>query len=102
MPIRMNLPHGETGSHKTYSMPDPDELSEGYTDAYRAHYYSTTELGTHGTLSEKQISTLLTLASGYLDLTMYELGQECCVEKLRDIWRARRARAAAEAEAEDA
>ena len=92
MSVRMKLPHGEADPNKTYSMPDPDALLGRYIDAYSAHYPCVGKLGTHGTLSDEQVSTLLTLAQGYLDLTMYELGQECCVAKLRDIWRARRAR----------
>jgi hypothetical protein len=88
---RIPLPHGEADSRKRYSMPDPDSLEPVYTEAYRAFYSAGLSLGEHGSLTDKQISVLFALASGYLDLTMYELGQECCVEKLRDIWRARRA-----------
>ena len=39
-----------------------------------------------------QVYRVLVLAEAYMDLTTYPLGQECCVGKLRDIWRARRAR----------
>ena len=46
------------------------------------------------TVDAAELATVLSLAEGYLDLTMYELGQGCCVGKLRDIWRARRARVA--------
>lgn len=85
----MPLPHGESDPAKEYSMPDPDALLETYDAAYSAHYSE------KRALTEHQLAVILTLASGYLDLTMYALGQECCVEKLRDIWRARRARIAA-------
>jgi hypothetical protein len=81
----MPLPHGVTDPALTYSMPDPDALLKTYEAAYSAHYYE------RRTLTDEQIAVVLMLAGGYLDLTLYALGQECCVGKLRDIWRARRA-----------
>lgn len=83
---RMRLPHGEADPAKRYSMPDPDELHASYERVYRARWYG------GPAASEDDIAYVLTLAGGYLDLTTYTLGQECCVGKLRDIWRARRAR----------
>lgn len=80
----LRLPHGETDETKTYSMPDPDALHEAYDAVYRFRYYGGPEP------TPTQLSHVLTLAGGYLDLTTYTLGQECCVGKLRDIWRARR------------
>jgi len=90
----MRLPHGETDERKRYSLPDPDALSEHYEKAYDAVYYRGRPLGDASpvTLDKDDAAALLILARGYLDLTTYELGQECCVEKLRDVWRARRAR----------
>lgn len=84
--LRMKLPHAETRPEHVYSMPDPDGLLEIYSRAYRRHFSEKQPL------TEQEIAAVLTLAGGYLDLTMYELGQECCVGKLRDIWRARAAR----------
>lgn len=83
--MSLRLPHGETDPDKTYSMPDPDALGAAYEAVYRARFYGGPPA------SPDDIARVLTLAGGYLDLTTYELGQECCVEKLRDIWRARRA-----------
>lgn len=85
--LRMKLPHGETDDEKTYSMPDPDALLEAYDTAYRVHFSE------KRALTDDQLAILFTLAGGYMGLTMYGLGQECCVGKLREIWRARRARA---------
>lgn len=96
MGLRMNLPHGETDSRKTYSMPDPDALSDACSEAHHAVFPHTSELRgppyPDVTLTYSQAVALLTLSEGYRVLTMHELGQEHCVEKLRDIWRARRAR----------
>ncbi len=85
--MRLQLPHGETDERKRYSFPDPDALGGLYESAYRAAWYEKRPL------ERDEVLALLSMASGYLDLTTYELGQECCVEKLRDIWRARRASA---------
>lgn len=82
---RLRLPHDETDERKRYSMPDPDEHAEAYGEVYRCLYGGEE-------LSREQLKRVLELAGGYMALTTYELGQECCVEKLRDIWRARRAR----------
>ncbi len=83
---RLKLPHGETDPRKTYSFPDTDALSEAYAEAYDRHFHQ------KKSLTNSQVRVLLSLAQGYLALTTYVLGQECCVKKLRDIWRARRAR----------
>ncbi len=100
MPMRIKLPHGEVDPIDTYSMPDPDALVDTYFDARRAVFPANGVLQSPPypdvTLTYSQAVDLLALAEGYLTLTTYELGQECCVEKLRDIWRARRARAAEE------
>jgi hypothetical protein len=85
---RLKLPHGETNPTKLYSFPDPDANLEAWK-AVNSWRYWNGPLPTPG-----QVSAVLDLAYGYLDLTTYELGQECCVRKLRDIWRARRARKA--------
>lgn len=90
MKRNMRLPHDETDEHKRYTMPDPDALKELYLEARRAYYLP--ELNEHGTPTDEQIGALLSLADGYLGLTTYELGQEACCRKLRDIWRARRDR----------
>jgi len=89
----MDLPHGEREPSKTYSMPDPDGLHEYFLDARRAVFPGIGKLDGRSprVLTYEQAVALVTLAEGYLTLTMYELGQECCVGKLRDIWRARRA-----------
>lgn len=83
---RMRLPHNETDPTRLYSMPDPDALADSYKAAYRRRWYDGPEL------TQDQLDDVLALAKGYLDLTTYVLGQECCVGKLRDIWLARRAR----------
>ena len=82
----LRLPHGETDPAKRYSMPDPDELYEAYMRVHRHRFYG------EGALNKDDLSSVLALASGYLSLTTHELGQECCVGKLRDVWRARSAR----------
>lgn len=88
-PLRITLPHDETDESRRYSLPDPDELREAYAAVYRWHHW-------HGPVppTREEWTRVLMLASGYLDLTTYDGGQECCVGKLRDLWRARRARAA--------
>jgi len=87
MKYNMRLPHDETAECNWYTMPDPDVLEPLYRAARHRRYYP----NTHLCYTDEQITdALIALAGGYLDLTMYELGQECCVRKLRDIWRARR------------
>jgi len=81
----LQLPHGETNPRKRYVFPNPDELAAAYTAVRRHHYNGEREP------TRQEMARVLMLAGGYLGLTTYELGQECCVEKLRDIWRARRA-----------
>ena len=87
MKYYMQLPHDETDERKRYAMPDPDELMSLYRAARDRRYYP----NSRQCYTDEQITdALIALAGGYLDLTTYELGQECCVQKLRDIWRARR------------
>lgn len=91
----VRLPHDESDPRKRYVLPDPDYCADAYSVAYRATYYSGRPLGETPsiTIDYETMARLLALAGGYIDLTTYELGQEACVEKLRDLWRARRARA---------
>lgn len=88
----MRLPHDETDERKRYAMPDPDALAPAYGSLYDAAWYRGDRTTETVTVSREELRRLLSLAGGYLDLTTYELGQEHCVEKLRDVWRARRAR----------
>jgi hypothetical protein len=84
---RLRLPSEDSPQSKRYSMPDPDgPASDAYERLYHAVYYDSR------TPDLADVKEVLQLASGYLDLTTYEMGQECCVGKLRDIWRARRRR----------
>jgi hypothetical protein len=84
LPVKYYLDIG-SGRHR-YSMPDPYALGEVYERVYRhIHYGEECDL-------DKDIAGVLVLAKGYLDLTTYSLGQECCVGKLRDIWRVCRSR----------
>lgn len=88
--MRMKLPHGEPNTHKHYSMPDPDALVASYKRARRV--LGARRITANVVLSYEDAAALAALARGYLDLTTQELGQEGCVRRLRDIWRARRAR----------
>jgi hypothetical protein len=91
----MLLPHGETEERKRYAMPDPDALGPSYGRLYDATWYRHpfgTPLPETIEVSREDLRRLLSLANGYLTLTTYELGQEHCVSKLRDVWRARKAR----------
>lgn len=89
MKTQLRLPVGETDPNKIYHYPDPDALKPDYLEA-RSKFY--TSGGRTQPLSEHELYVLFELAGAYLNLTTYALGQECCVEKLRDIWRARRAK----------
>lgn len=89
---RIKLPHDETDPIKIYSMPDPDALRERYATAREKTFPGFGEGGQTVLLTYEEACGLIALAEGYLDLTTYILGQECCVSKLRDIWRARRER----------
>lgn len=82
----LQLPTADAPANKRYVMPDPDALMEVYQRLHEAAYHDLP-------ISTADVKDVLLLAEGYLNLTTYELGQECCVAKLRDIWRARRARA---------
>ena len=89
----LRLPHGETRPEHRYSMPDPDGLAADYLAAREKLYPGGLEdLPKVVVLGRVELEHVLRLAGAYLDLTTYELGQEHCVGKLRDIWRARRAR----------
>jgi hypothetical protein len=88
MAKHLQLPSADLPQSDRYQMPDPDgELGEAYERLYHQAYLDQP-------LSREDVKDVLMLAHGYLDLTTYDLGQECCVGKLRDIWRARRRRAA--------
>jgi hypothetical protein len=81
----LRLPHGETDERKLYSMPNPDVLMESFKIVYRNRFCR------ERVPTQEEMDHVIYLADAYLSLTMFELGQECCVGKLRDIWRARRA-----------
>jgi hypothetical protein len=81
----MRLPSADAPESKRYTMPDPDGLHDAYQRLREAAYYDMP-------MDREDVKDVLGLAEGYLGLTTYELGQECCVGKLRDIWRARRRR----------
>lgn len=92
----LRLPHDETAPEKLYSFPNPDALIVAFRALNQEVYlFADDEQRSRDrvTVSYDHVAYVLMLANAYLDLTMYELGQECCVEKLRDIWRARRAAA---------
>jgi hypothetical protein len=82
---RLHLPTDDATQEHRYTMPDPDALAESYERLYHAAW-----LGQPMDCAD--VKAVLALASGYLHLTTYDLGQECCVGQLRDIWRARRMR----------
>lgn len=84
--LRIRLGEGR----KRYSMPDPDVLHDAYGRVRRAAFGNVFD--GEGEIDAADLRRVLMLAQGYLDLTTYVLGQECCVGKLRDVWRARRAR----------
>jgi hypothetical protein len=83
---RIKLPTPDAPPDKTYSMVDPDYLPEALREVYGWLYYSEREP------SRQALAHVVAMAEDYMHLTTYELGQENCVKKLRDIWRARRAR----------
>ena len=85
------LPHDESDRSKTYLMPDPEHEGSPYETLY-AQAWSGFNAPDKVTVNRVDLHRVLALARGYLTLTTYELGQEHCVGKLRDIWRARRAR----------
>jgi hypothetical protein len=80
----LRLPHDVPEGPHRYGMPDPDACADAFVIAYRHRYCG------ERAPSPIEVGKLLQLADGYLTLTTYALGQECCVRKLRDIWRARR------------
>jgi hypothetical protein len=81
----MRLPHDETDMRKRYTLPDPDVLGDSVTIAHRYLYYGEREP------TKVEWQNVVALAEAYFFLTTYTLGQEHCVEKLRHVWRARRA-----------
>ena len=85
------LPNGDHRRERQYVMPSPDALGDAYERAYDAAWYRPQTEGGEVTLDKQTLRDLISLAGGYLTLTTYALGQEHCVGKLRDIWRARRA-----------
>jgi hypothetical protein len=84
--MRLNLPHDATHPDQEYSMPDPDALLSAYVRAYRNHHYGEP-------CAPDDIDRVIMLAAGYLQLTYYAQSQTASIGKLRDIWRARAARA---------
>lgn len=101
--VMMRLPHDESDPQKLYSFPDPDVLVDSYIalrDEVHPPFADSAEFAVgrrERSDSGKRVVTythaayVLMLANAYLTLTTYELGQEHCLRKLRDIWRARRA-----------
>jgi len=88
---RLRLPHDETDERKRYTMPDPDALIELVRSARDKTYPHDFGAFDPSVITREEMVALTSLAEGYFVLTTYELGQEHCVQKLRDIWRARRA-----------
>ena len=87
----IRLPHDETDEAKRYTMPNPDALIDTYRRLRgRAFPPFPVILTCPVLLDTDDLRAVLSLADGYITLTTYSLGQECCVGKLRDIWRARR------------
>ncbi len=86
----IRLPSPTADPSERYSMPDPDVLYSAYERVYRSVWHD------RGEPKIEDVKSVLALADGYLDLTTYPLGQECCVGKLRDVWRARRLRSKGE------
>lgn len=86
MKWNMRLPHGCADPAKRYAMPDPDTLGPMLDGARDRAYYTPEDL------RREDLQALITLATGYMALTTFAGGQEAAVRKLRDIWRARRAR----------
>jgi hypothetical protein len=87
---RLLLPMGEEDPRKTYTMPDPDGLCDAMVSIYDDAWHRKPQ-GPRVEVDLADLRRVLGLATGYLDLTTYALGQEHCVQKLRDIWRSRRA-----------
>jgi len=85
-PLLMRLPSPDAPRDLQYNMCDPDYMAERVRTIRTAHYSS------GETLSREDVAVLLLLADDYLHLTTCACGQEHCVRKLRDIWRARRGR----------
>jgi hypothetical protein len=85
--LRIRLPHGETDRDKTYTLADPDALHDALWRVN--HAWARDQAPDRGDLAR-----VLMAAGDYEHLTTYALGQECCVQQLRDLWRARRAREA--------
>lgn len=81
-PLRLRLPINATDERERYSMPYPDD--ERFWEV-RHRFFAA------GEITQADGHYLFALAEAYLHLTTYPLGQERCVQKLRDIWRARRA-----------
>lgn len=82
---KLKLPHGETDPAHIYVVPDPREVARAVERMHRATYYG------GETISDREWAILSDAAAAYVYLTTDILGQEHCVAKLRDIWRAMRA-----------
>ena len=94
--ILLQLPHDNDDPSKRYALADPDELTPYAVRAYRATYYDEPDDSDElVTVSRKSMIALLAMAESYQALTMSALTQKDAVGKLRDLWRARRARKAA-------
>jgi hypothetical protein len=89
----LRLPSPDAPESERYVMPDPYALHEAYA---RVHHASYRGIFYGEDLKRDDVKAVLELARGYLDLTTYPLGQETCVGKLRDIWRALRKRTKAQ------
>ena len=83
------LPHDEDRPSHNYQMPWPggDNAMILPVIDHQARWTDAESL----TIKVTDLRRIIALAQGYMDLTTYELGQGVCVEKLKDLWRARRA-----------
>ncbi len=87
-PLWLKVPHDGTDKNKQAAFPDPD------CDEARLAFERVNIMLFAKHLSPKDIAAvqmLFSLADAYMNLTTCDSGQESRVNRLREIWRARRA-----------
>lgn len=90
-PLRLRVPHDETDEtdeSKVASFPNPDHDAVDKAFGRANDLLFSKRLGVE---DEAAVRMLYSIAEAYMHLTTYDLGQEVCVTRLRQIWRARRA-----------
>jgi len=85
-PLWLTVPHDGTDKNKQAAFPNPD--ADGASEAFEIVHCLMPRLSSE---DQAAMRRLYEYADAYMNLTTCDSGQESRVNRLREIWRARRA-----------